>query len=74
VIALHKSDVLNIYSSLSDVKSTVYRNTLAVATLLDILLAKGIITRTEFRLTAQELDREAEDLCESLVIDEHILP
>ena len=37
-------------------KQVDYRNTLAVSTLIDLLLAKGIITREEFARQAAELE------------------
>ena len=47
---------IDIVSQLSDLKNIDYRNTLAIATLIEIMVEKGIITRQEFAKKAQQLD------------------
>ncbi|WZL73226.1 hypothetical protein QBE52_00365 [Clostridiaceae bacterium 35-E11] len=47
---------LDVYAQLSDLKEVDYRNTLAIATMIEILIAKGFIDRREFAHMAQKLD------------------
>ncbi|MDF2548118.1 MAG: hypothetical protein K0R93_3016 [Anaerosolibacter sp.] len=47
---------IDIYAQLGDLKEVDYRNTLAIATLIEILHEKGLITRREFSQKAQQLD------------------
>lgn len=47
---------LDIGAQLSDLKNIDYRNTLAMATLIEILIDKEIISRQEFSKKAQQLD------------------
>ncbi|QUH25382.1 hypothetical protein [Serpentinicella alkaliphila] len=47
---------IDILGQLSDLKNIDYRNTLAIATLIELLVEKGIITRQEFAKKAQHLD------------------
>lgn len=48
---------IKIYSQLADLKENQYRMTLAIATLIDLLVEKGVFTRQEFGKRAAELDR-----------------
>lgn len=57
-------DVLNIYSTIADLKEIDYRNTLALAALVRLLEKKGIITSDEFSVAASHLDSEA---CNSVI-------
>lgn len=45
---------------MSDVKEVEYRNTLALASLIDLLLEKGVLVRGELANRAQLLDEVAE--------------
>ncbi|MFT9494244.1 hypothetical protein [Anaerosolibacter sp.] len=47
---------IDIYAQLGDLKEVDYRNTLAIATLIEILHEKGLVTRREFSQKAQQLD------------------
>jgi hypothetical protein len=47
---------IDVYAQLGDLKEVDYRNTLAIATLIEILQEKGLITRREFSQMAQHLD------------------
>ncbi|HLN60428.1 MAG TPA: hypothetical protein VK464_02675 [Symbiobacteriaceae bacterium] len=49
-------DTIDLYATLADMKEVDYKNTLAITALLDLLVAKGIITRDEVAATAQRLD------------------
>ena len=54
---------VNLVSQISDMKTIDYRNTLAVASLIELLIEKQIITRHEFARKAQDLDNMSlEDL------------
>lgn len=48
--------MLDVISQIADMKQVDYRTTLAVSTLIDLLVAKGIITRDEFSRQAAELE------------------
>jgi len=52
---------IDLYAQLSDLKNIDYRNTLAIATLIEIMVDKGIITRHEFARKAQQLDHMSLD-------------
>ena len=43
-------------TQLADLKNVDYRNTLAIATLIDLLTEKGVIDRAEFAARARHLD------------------
>lgn len=47
---------IDIYAQIGDLKEVDYRNTLAIATMIEILLSKGLIDRMEFAQMAQKLD------------------
>lgn len=49
--------VLEIAGHIADLKDTDYRNTLAVAVLVELLIDKGVFTREEFALKARELEQ-----------------
>lgn len=55
-VGTNAKDILHIYASLGDMKIVDYKNTLAVATLVQLLTSRGIITENEFRETAMSLD------------------
>lgn len=47
---------IDIISQIADLKDIDYRNTLAVATLIELLIEKGLFTKQEFARKARELD------------------
>jgi hypothetical protein len=47
---------------LADMREAQYRNTLVLASLLELLESRGIIDRQEFARIAQRLDEEAGEL------------
>ena len=47
---------LDILAQLSDMKDVDYRNTLALASIIEVLVDKGIIDRVDIPNKAQELD------------------
>ncbi|WP_425058468.1 hypothetical protein SCACP_31210 [Sporomusa carbonis] len=49
-------NMLDIAGQLADLKDVDYKNTLAVAVLIELLIAKGLFTRQEFAQKAQELE------------------
>jgi len=50
---------IEIFASLADLKEANYRNLLALAALVDLLVEKGILDRQEIARRARELDSEA---------------
>lgn len=57
------ADRIALFAHLADLKEVDYRNTLAIAALLELLIDKQMITREEIAARAQALDRlAAEDL------------
>lgn len=54
---------VNIVSQIGKLKDTDYRNTLAIATLIELLIEKGVITKQEFSAKSYQLDNMSlEDL------------
>ncbi|MGE5673134.1 MAG: hypothetical protein ACM3XM_04520 [Mycobacterium leprae] len=47
---------LNVMATIADMKLVDYKNTLAITSLIDLLVQKGIITPEEFAETARHLD------------------
>ncbi len=47
---------IDLYAQIADLKEVDYRNTLAIATIIELLVSKGLIDRMEFAQTAQKLD------------------
>jgi len=50
-------EVMHVYATIGDLKEIDYRNTLAIATIIKVLVDKGIISEEEFRLEAALLDQ-----------------
>ncbi|EYE87551.1 hypothetical protein Q428_12710 [Fervidicella metallireducens AeB] len=50
---------VDILYQISNLKEMDYKNTLAITSLIELLIEKNIITRTEFLKKAQELDEIA---------------
>lgn len=53
-------DHINFGAQIADLKEVDYRNTLAVAALIELLVEKGILTREELAEKAGALDRLAD--------------
>ncbi|MCT4563301.1 MAG: hypothetical protein N4A68_03095 [Maledivibacter sp.] len=53
---MNSFDKIDIYAKIGDLKDIDYRNTLAIATLIELLVEKGIITRQEFYRKSYVLD------------------
>lgn len=49
-------DILDIAGQLADLKDVDYKNTLAIAVLIELFIDKGLFTRQEFARKAQELE------------------
>ena len=47
---------LDIWAEIADLKEIDYRNTLAIASLIDILIEKGIINRNDVAKKSRQLD------------------
>lgn len=47
---------INIFAEISDMKIVDYRNTLALASLIEVLIEKGVIGKNDVALKARELD------------------
>jgi hypothetical protein len=50
-------DIVHMMAKLGDMKDEHYRNTLAISTIIELLVDKGIITREELAIKAEELDQ-----------------
>ena len=50
---------LDILAQIGDMKEVDYRNTLAVTSIIEVLLEKNIITREDIARKAEELDKLA---------------
>lgn len=56
-------DSINIFAQMGDIKEVNYRNTLAIATIIELLCEKNIINKHEFYKLAHKLDTmSTEDL------------
>ena len=53
---MNTGNEVDIMAQISNLKNTDYRNTLAIASLIELLFEKNIINRDEFANKAQELD------------------
>lgn len=50
-------ETINLYATLGDMKDVAYKNTLALTSLIELLLEKGLITHAELAERAQQLDQ-----------------
>jgi hypothetical protein len=50
-------ETIHVVGAIADLKEIAYKNTLAVTTLIDLLIEKGLITHTEIAERAQKLDQ-----------------
>ncbi|WP_438348389.1 hypothetical protein ACP8HI_22715 [Paenibacillus sp. FA6] len=50
-------DIMHMMAKLGDMKDEHYRNTLAISTIIELLVDKGILTREELAIKADELDQ-----------------
>ncbi len=57
---MNARDTINLYATLADLKDVDYKNTLAITTLIDLLVEKGIISRAEMAERARRLDELGE--------------
>lgn len=57
---MNARETIDLYGALADMKDVNYKNTLAITTLIDLLVSKGIITRAEVAHRARELDGTGE--------------
>jgi hypothetical protein len=55
-VCVNKLDVI---AQIGDMKEVEYRNTLAITSIIEILLEKNIISREDFAKKAEELDKLA---------------
>lgn len=53
-------NAIEMVGQIADLKEVDYKNTLAVATLIELFIEKGIITRSEFSQKARELELATE--------------
>lgn len=59
-----KTNAVNLIGQLADLKDTDYKNTLAITTLLELLIEKNVFTREEFSQKAVELENATlKDIC-----------
>ncbi len=49
-------NTIDIIGQIADMKETDYKNTLAIAVLIELLTAKGYFSKKDFNLKARELD------------------
>jgi hypothetical protein len=52
-----KLNDINIIGQIADLKDTEYKNTLALTTLIEIFIEKGLFTREDFSQQAQVLEK-----------------
>ncbi len=50
-------DIVHMMAKLGDMKDEHYRNTLAISTIIELLVDKGILSREELAIKADELDQ-----------------
>jgi hypothetical protein len=55
-VGLNKLDVI---AQIGDIKEIEYRNTLAITSVIELLLEKNIISREDISMKAEELDKMA---------------
>jgi hypothetical protein len=48
--------LIQVYAALADMKEIDYKNTLAITSLIELLIEKGVIARAELAARAQHLD------------------
>jgi len=49
-------DILEIFGQIADLKDADYKNTLAIAVLIELLIDKNLFSRQEFAVKARELE------------------
>jgi len=54
--AVTARETIHLYASLADLKDVMYKNTLGLTALIELLVQKGVISKEEIALTAQKLD------------------
>lgn len=55
-----KLDTVELIGQIADLKEIDYRNTLAIAALIELLIEKGLITKNDFTQKARELELSTE--------------
>jgi hypothetical protein len=60
VTTLTARETIDLYATLGDMKEVAYKNTLAITSLIELLITKGLISREEIAATAQRLDAASE--------------
>lgn len=53
---------VDVIAQIGDLKDIDYRNTLAIATLIELLIEKKVFTRQEFRRKSYQLDRLSDEV------------
>lgn len=54
-------ETIDLFATLADMKDVDYKVALAITTLIDLLVEKGVITREEMAQRAQRLDAAGEE-------------
>ncbi|MFZ7121284.1 MAG: hypothetical protein ACOWWH_10070 [Eubacteriaceae bacterium] len=54
-------DKLEIYNHILNIKETEYKNTLVIASIIEILIDKGIINKFDISIKAKELDKSLDN-------------
>lgn len=54
-------DKLEIYNHILNIKETEYKNTLVIASIIEILIEKGIINKFDISIKAKELDKSLDN-------------
>lgn len=57
---MNAKETINLFATLGDMKDVAYKNTLAITTLIELLVEKGILTREEIAGRARKLDAAGE--------------
>lgn len=53
---------IDFYGQIADIKETEYKNTLAIASIIEVLIEKGLINKNDIALKAKQLDQELEEI------------
>jgi len=59
-------NTIDVLAQIGDLKEVDYRNTLAIASIIELLVDKGIIDRSEIAIKAKELDSMPIDKIKSM--------
>jgi len=61
---LDDTKLIDIYGAIADLKDVDYKNTLVITALIELLVEKGVIKRSDIIEKAQDLDLEHEIIIE----------